>query len=134
MSKPLYNFKAKFNESRFSAETDHWKVELVDIGEGRCGEYNEEDPKDYPHMRFDVYCREFKSHPWQEPQDSSYCTLMNSDVVYADKRLRKRILMSLLSEFVWEPWDTHIKKRCEQLSWICETDEQFKPYSQRRTR
>ena len=62
------------------------KVELVDIGEGIQGDYDENDPDDLPLLRFDVsvrdpkpYYKNYKSavplgDDWEVVEDASYCT------------------------------------------------------------
>ena len=123
--KTQYDFTPKFNRSFYSAQTDTWKVELVDLGEGNCGDYNPDDINDEPLLRFDYSSRKNKHCRWSEPNDSSYCTQINANRVEADVELRKRILVFLLSQFCNEDWDTNIKKDCEQLSWISDLDEGF---------
>ena len=69
------------------------KVELVDIGEGLQGDYNENDPKDIPLMRFDVYIRNPEAYEenlksekplddsyvgWEAVEDASYCTNLSA--------------------------------------------------------
>lgn len=124
----FYGFKAKFDKSCYSAETKHWKVELVDLGEGWSGDYNPDDPKDTPLLRFDYSKRANSKSPWVEAEDSSYCTQLNANVVDKYKRLRKRILMHLLAQVNDFSPDRSIKKLGEQLSWISEDDACFAPY------
>ena len=124
----FYGFKAKFDKYCYRAETKHWRVDLVDLGEGNCGDYDADDPEDVPLLRFDYYKRANSKSPWEESEDSSYCTQLNANVVDKYKRLRKRILMHLLAQVNDFPPDQGIKKLGEQLSWIAETDECFAPY------
>ena len=47
-------------------------LEWVDLGEGLCGDYNPDDPKDIPLLRFDAYIKE--NGQWTSIEDASYCT------------------------------------------------------------
>jgi hypothetical protein len=94
------------------------KVALVYIGEGICGEYNEEDPEDIPLMRFDVYKSDEFLSDWQEVGDASYCTQLSLNATEEEK---KNCLQVIMDE-VYGPLmaDCSIKKICERLSWIDE--------------
>jgi hypothetical protein len=83
------------------------KVVLEAIGEGRSGEYNEDDPEDIELLRFTVY-RKNPDHPtintpwewdaWEQVEDASY-------EVYS-----------------YVEAGQSIKKICELLSWIAPED------------
>ncbi len=106
----------KFNKSNTSVVSGNWKVELVDIGEGLCGDYDpERNPDDIPLFRFDMYSRENSKSPWEEPNDSSYCTRVHAEI---NAKQRKEVLTELISEVEDLPWDQNVKKLCERLSWI----------------
>ena len=105
----------KFNKGNWAVVSGNWKVELVDIGEGLCGDYNENDPEDIPLLRFDMYSRENSKSPWEVPNDSSYCTRVSADIT---AKQRKQVLSLLISEVEDLAWDWNVKKLCERLSWI----------------
>lgn len=92
------------------------RVEWVELGEGRSGDYNPEDPDDIELLRFDVYVR--SGGEWIVPDDSSYCT---QAPVSATKEQRKALLVLLMDELydAATQWpDSSIKKLCEKLSWV----------------
>jgi hypothetical protein len=105
----------KFKGGNWSVVSDNWKVELVDIGEGLCGDYNENDPEDVPLLRFDMYSRKNPKSRWQEPNDSSYCTRVHAEIT---SKQRKEVLTLLIAEVEDLAWDWNVKKLCERLSYI----------------
>jgi hypothetical protein len=92
-----------------SAEENGIRVELEWIGEGNCGDYNEDDPEDEPLLRFTFL--EFKDGDWQQIDDCSYCTQLRADL---PDNLKIKALQVLLANFP----NFGRKKVCERLSWI----------------
>lgn len=85
-------------------------VRWVDLGEGMCGDYNDEDPDDEPLLRFDV-CIMGDNGEWESPQDSSFCTLMPVDTDDAILTAAlERILASVKAE--------GIGRNLDLLSWM----------------
>ena len=105
----------KFNRSNTSVVSGNWRVDLVDIGEGLNGDWQEDDPNDMPLLRFDMYSRKNSRSPWTEVSDSSYCTLVHADI---SGKQRKDVLTKLIEEVEDCSWDESVKKRCERLSHI----------------
>ena len=94
---------------------DGVRVELEDIGEGRSGDYDAEDPDDVPLMRFTVLKLE-KDGSWEPVDDASYCTQIPAYTSPADmERLAQLILVSVEDAVLA---GKSVKKRCEELSWI----------------
>ena len=50
----------------------NYKAEWVDLGEGRDGDYDPDDPNDVALLRFDTYRRDGDN--WEAIDDGSYCT------------------------------------------------------------
>lgn len=102
-------------------------MDLDNLGEGECGDYNPEDPDDTPYLRFSFYCRidEALEHDQlQELQDSSYCTLIDARL---DLPSRLAFASSIFRE-VFESLGPHpdvdagVKRICESLSAINTSD------------
>lgn len=95
-------------------QDDNVRVEWDDIGEGKMGEYNPDDPDDVELLRFSVW--RYSDGDWHYVDDSSYCT---NFPVTASAALRERALKYLHSEVVDDVVDGNsIKRLCEELSWI----------------
>ena len=114
------------------------KVELVDIGEGIQGDYNENDPEDKPLLRFDVYIRDPKTYEenlacerplddscvgWEAVEDASYCTnLCAWSPVSVLGRAAEAIFDKYRNEIDSFPLEFSVKKLGEYLSHISEGD------------
>lgn len=90
------------------------RVDLVNLYEGWCGDYDPDDPEDENLLRFDVYTRE--NGEWIEVNDSSYCTQVPANV-------SDEVAISVVKTIMGEVYDSvnaghPIKKLCERLSWI----------------
>ena len=90
------------------------KVEWTDLGEGLCGDYDPDDPKDVHLLRFDIYHKEHGR--WIPVDDASYCT----QVPVATPTLEKKRLLGVIMDEVYDSVHdgNSIKKLCERLSWI----------------
>lgn len=83
-----------------------YRVDLDYIGEGYCGDYDEDDDKDEPLMRFTV----FKDD--EEMNDGSYCTCISARTpVKQKKKLAKFILNNIYGK-------ESVKRICEEFSWL----------------
>lgn len=100
------------------------KVVWEAIGEGRSGEYNEDDPDDVELLRFSVYRKSIDpNNPWNdwiEVDNASYCTQIPVDTPV-------ETLTLLLARIFNEVYDyvvagQSIKRICELLSWIAPED------------
>lgn len=107
------------------------EVEFVDLGEGRDGEYNPNDPEDVPLLRFDVRVSEyaaekyevygessFNDDDWFIPDACSYCTGIPVDTpleVQAE-------LASQMAAVLWRTMleDGSLKRASQELSWSTE--------------
>jgi hypothetical protein len=88
-----------------------YKVEWVNLGEGRDGDYNSDDPDDVELLRFDI------SFDGELVQDGSYCTLLPVDT--PENILKKgleRIMDSINEECRSD--GSCSRKVFEELSWI----------------
>jgi hypothetical protein len=83
------------------------------IGEGRSGDYNEEDPNDQPLLRFT--CDENNAGDWEQVENASYCTTV--PITTPRKELR-RMLNTILKELAGT-YPDH-KRAMEEMSWIGE--------------
>jgi hypothetical protein len=105
------------------------KVVLEAIGEGRSGEYNEDDPEDIELLRFTVY-RKNPDHPtintpwewdaWEQVEDASYCTQVPVDTPAEILSLSLARIFNEVYSYVEA--GQSIKKICELLSWIAPED------------
>lgn len=104
---------------------------FTDIGEGRCGEYNADDPEDEPLLRFDVQTSDAASAMAQDPasagvddeddpdygwywvRDGSYCTQANAERVTGEQL--HQLLTRLLQEIDGETGS--VKRQLEMASW-----------------
>lgn len=108
----------KLTRRNYAASSKLWMVELENIGEGNCGEYNPADKHDEPLMRFTFYSRTDARRKWAEKEDGSYCTQLNADSIERNPILRAKIVTYLLQQVMdLNPADS-IKKLGERLSWI----------------
>lgn len=73
-------------ETPMSATDGFLRVDWSNIGEGFCGDFDEDDPEDENLLRFDVYVRTPYCgdnaedwEKWDAVEDASYCTLMSAE-------------------------------------------------------
>lgn len=95
---------------------DNVKVIWENIGEGHCGDYDEENPEDENLLRFTVYVNE--DEEWREVDDASYCTTITADT---DNNKLMELLNVLMDEFYDVLHDNiyaSVKKLGERMSWI----------------
>lgn len=59
-------------------EQGNLALALEDIGEGRDGEYDPDDPDDVPLLRYTLHGRQAEMVPWQELDGGSYCTQLDA--------------------------------------------------------
>lgn len=87
-------------------------MELVDIGEGVNGNYNEDDAEDMPLLRF--YVSRQEDGEWQEV--ASYCTNLSSEI---NDDTQQTALVYLMDRF-YEPVKEgqSIKRLAEEMSWM----------------
>ncbi|MGV2885932.1 hypothetical protein [Paenibacillus taichungensis] len=93
------------------------RVDLEWIGEGISGDFNANDPKDEPLLRFTVY-RKDKEEPtgWTQVDDASYCTNLPAT---APRKILAQALMRIFDKVAGEVEQDHsVKKLCEELSHI----------------
>lgn len=93
------------------------RVEWVDLGEGREGDFDPADPEDEPLLRFDVSFLE--DGEWADPGNASYCTRMRADAP-------EKILTAALQVLMTAVQDTRnagkMKRRLQELSWLRRED------------
>ena len=97
---------------------DNVKVIWENIGEGRCGDYNEADEEDENFLRFRAFVKQ--DNDWEEVDDSSHCTYVAADT---DTNTLNKLLNILLAEFyniLHDNPEASVKKLSERLSWIDE--------------
>ncbi len=108
-----------------------FRARFTDIGEGLCGEYDDEDPHDEPRLRVDVQVSqadhaaaeedaslyEDDSEGWWICYDGSICTDINTDTVTGAQRAR--LLASLLADLTGH--GESIKRIMDTFSWATAT-------------
>lgn len=73
-SKPAKDWQALINNTTdYSVDYGRWRLTWEYIGEGKCDNYNEDDPDDMPLLRATLYYEE------DEVEDGSYCTFAPVD-------------------------------------------------------
>lgn len=113
-------------ETPMSATDGFLRVDWSNIGEGYCGDYDEDDPEDENLLRFDVYVRNPSCgdnaedwEKWDTVEDASYCTLMPAD---ADRETLENGIRKIFAEYrnaiTHYPINFSVKKMGESLSWI----------------
>jgi len=123
--------KVNFEEIEVVSEDGLVKVSLDWMGEGRDGDYDPDDPEDYPHLRFDVYRKyhegdevppycvdndAYEHGEWMAVRDSSYCTNLNANNVRVFLIEAVKAILAQVESPVRDYQG--IKKLCEHLSWI----------------
>jgi len=90
------------------------RVEMENIGEGKIGDFDPDDPTDENFLRF--YISERKNGNWIEIEDASYCTLIPADT---EREILSKLLTLILDRVssAIKSGDS-VKKLCEELSWI----------------
>ena len=93
-----------------SANRNGVEVEIDNIGEGLCGDYDPTDPEDVNLLRFWI------SVDGEYVEDASYCTCIKADADQSD--IQK--CADLILETVYEPLmnGESIKHICEQFSYL----------------
>ena len=95
------------------------RVEWVNLGEGSCGDYNENIPGDVNYLRFDVYYRNNPSEEWRVVEDASYCTLVPADTDIKVLQEKLQIIFDRYNLFIDDILNGEsVKKLGEELSWI----------------
>lgn len=95
---------------------DNVKVCWINLGEGHCGDYDENDPEDENLLRYDVYVLDGDS--WEAVDDASYCTTIPAET---DDDELMRLLNVLMKEFYNVlHYDIYasVKKLGERMSWV----------------
>jgi hypothetical protein len=93
------------------------RIEWVDLGEGKDGDYDSTDPNDIPYLRFDVYKWNYFSHDWDTPDSSSYCTRVPRGT---DTKTLSELLHVIMEQCEGAVLAGTHKKILERLSWIDE--------------
>lgn len=103
---------------------DVLRVDWYNAGEGICGDFNPDDPKDVNLLRFDVYIKgnESGNKEWLEVTDASYCT--NMPATASEDVLEKalRYIFNRYRNVITGPDCPSVKKLGEELSHISEDD------------
>ena len=104
----------------------NYAIEWENLGEGRCGEYDAEDPNDVNFLRFSVYMidptKDSSLDFWDTKEavdDACYCTEIPAST---DPAILKKLLVRMMNEIYSEGYGVgnhpYLKRICEQLSWI----------------
>jgi len=91
------------------------KVEWEQLGEGRDGEYNPNDPNDQEYLRFYI-SKQSPNGTWENLDDGSFCTLFPVSASHEQKE--KALVLIIDKVFDEIQRGGSIKKICEELSWI----------------
>lgn len=95
---------------------DNVKVCWVNLGEGNCGDYDEEDPEDENLLRYDVYVLD--EDDWIAVDDASYCTNVVADTEKDELMEKLNILMDEFYAVLHDDIHASVKKLGERMSWI----------------
>lgn len=95
---------------------DNVKVCWINLGEGYCGDYDEEDPEDENLLRYDVYVLD--EDYWEAVDDASYCTYVSADMDNKELMRLLEILMNEFYEVLHDDIHASVKKLGERMSWI----------------
>ena len=127
----MSKMKVDFDEIEVISDDGLVMVSLDYIGEGRDGDYQPDDPDDYPHLRFDIYRKyeegmeiplyvfdvdAYTHGDWMAVLDASYCTALNAN----EKRaMLENYAKQILIEVESGVRDCKRQKRLyESLSWL----------------
>ena len=107
-------YEPKPTHVNLSIERGPYKVELEWAGEGKYGDYNPEDPYDYPHLRF--YCSAWDANDmeWNCIDDASYCTTLPTSLPPSLMAIAVDMILRRLEEV----GVAGAKKAMEEMSWI----------------
>ena len=103
-------------EEELELVKDNVKVIWENIGEGHCGDYDEDNPDDENLLRFTVYVNE--NGKWKEVDDSSYCTHVSANTDNDELMALLHILMEEFYDVLHHDIYASIKKLAERMSWI----------------
>lgn len=112
-------------EESITKAKDGVMVEIINIGEGVQGDYNENDPEDINLLRFDIYTNESHTSNANESgweSVDSWCTMLPATM---DNTKITRALNMLFDEFYNALKNDHtvsIRRLGDTLSWISEED------------
>ncbi len=100
-------------------------IELINIGEGMIGDYNENNPEDTNLLRFDVYTNASRtSDPDDENWESidSWCTLLPATM--SEEKITKAldVLFNEFYDALKDDLTTSIRRLGDNLSWTSEED------------
>lgn len=103
-----------------SGEVKHVKVAIVNLGEGRFGDYEEDNPDDINFLRFDVYLFDETTKLWEIDSNGSCCTSLPATVPMKTVKLfAERVLSTTLSAI---KEDLSLKLELGRLTWLDEED------------
>ena len=123
MQSPVNIIYNENDSTPISINDDLIKAEWVNLDEGWCGDYNEDDPDDVNLLRFDISVKNPHTNEWEEVEDASYCTRMPAD---SNIEILEASLLSIFKEYrnAITDYDSmpSVKKLGEQLSWIGPND------------
>ena len=91
-----------------------FRATFVDIGEGRSGDYDPDDPEDEALLRIDI--ETLVDGDWTELRDGSYCTLVPVDTPKEEQTRLLDVAAKVLERA--EANGESLKRTAEGLSWI----------------
>lgn len=98
------------------------RVSFQRLGESLYGdEFDEEDGADVEVLRFSVEQHDpdgAPGYPWQEVENSSYCTQIRADSDEIELRRMLLVIMDTVSPLALA--GRSLKRSCEELSWLPE--------------
>jgi len=94
-----------------------YTIELEDIGEGRSGDWDPDDPEDEPLLRFSVTQASSEDY-FEQVDDGSYCTNLNAEMIEQDPDLLRRALVILYDALYEKIGKDGFKRTAEKMSWI----------------
>ena len=90
------------------------RVDLLYIGEGWQGDYDENDPEDERLLRFDIYFKE--GEEWEALDGGSYCTQIPENT---PQEIQNELVSYIYDEVVDQVEGGYMAREvCQRLSWI----------------
>ena len=106
MKKKIVETVPDVNTGDVTVSKGKYRVDLDYIGEGYCGDFNEDDVDDEPLMRFSVFKDDV------EMNDGSYCTCISARTPVKQKR---KIAQFILNNIYGKEY---VKRICEDFSYL----------------
>lgn len=104
------------DEDTITFQREDLKVVWEQLGEGRFGDYDPDNPEDQKLLRVTVYKMDELDGKYHMLDSASYCTNFPVSASTKEKIVAIELIMSEFYKTITSGYS--IKKTCEQLSWI----------------